>query len=354
MSSPSAMPHSPGSAASADEPARASALDRPSLATRPSLAPRRRRRRRSRFPQHAWAVFFAVLFVPGALWLLGLLPWASRRVVAASGTGEAIGPIAALVGIAAAAGVLGWLIGWSTAVFSSLTAWIYALGGWLLVSLLGDRLDGLRPGAPLATAVDGLRRLGVEGTAAVLVLVVVGVAVGTSIARRNGRSDERAEATTGHERARRGDHLIATAPALALGAAGTWFVAIGSRGQPSGEGWGSWVLLVAGLLLAACALTAGISSFGAQLTGLLIVAVCLLHTSLLATGPAALLLDPGRSSTALADGTLLVVGIVLGMGASGAHWARRSGKRWERTEMAIAQVTRPGAEPARRAPRRTS
>ncbi|MGC5615436.1 hypothetical protein [Georgenia sp. Z1491] len=315
---------------------------------------RRRRpyRRRTRLPQHAWAVVFAVLLVPGTLGVLAVLPWASARVVATSGTDGALGPMAALLALTLAALVLSWLVGWATAVFSSVTAWLYALGGWLVVSLSADRLAEADPPAAFRRAADGLHVLAEHGTATVAVVLVAGVAIGTSIARRAGRSDERAEATTGHERSRRGDHVLATAPAVVLGAAGAWFVALASPGRPEGDGWGSWLLLLGAVLLAACAATSGISSIGGQVAGGLLVVLCLLHTSLLGTGPVPVDLDPGQSSSALADGTLLTLGIALAMGTSGAHWARRSGKRYERTEMAIAQVSRTGGPAARRTPRR--
>ncbi|MGC5628215.1 hypothetical protein ACPYO6_08220 [Georgenia sp. Z1344] len=361
MSSPSGVPPTPESAETPDEtdgaPPRPDTGDATTAgATTPGAtgtraartgatsAGRARRsrpyRRRTRLPQHAWAVVFAILLVPGTVGVLAVLPWASDRVVAASGTGTALGPTAALLGLTLAALTLSWLVGWATAVFSSLTSWLYALGAWLVVSLSSDRLAQAEVAAPFRRAADGLRVLAEHGTATVAVVLVAGVAIGTSIARRNGRSDERAEATTGHERPRRGDHVLATAPAVALGALGAWLVALASPGVPDGNGWTSWLLLLGALVLAACAATAGISSIGGQIAGGLLVVLCLLHTSLLGTGPSPVELDPGQSSSALADGTLLVLGIVLAMGVSGAHWARRSGKRYERTEMAIAQVSR--------------
>jgi small-conductance mechanosensitive channel len=188
---------------------------------------------------------------------------------------------------------------------------------------------------PLSNSFNGLTALVTSGTAASLVIVVAGVAVGTSIARRAGRADERAEATTGHARARRGDHVLATAPALALGAAGAWIVALAAPGEPAAAGWLSWSMLAGAAMLALCAMTAGISSIGAQVAGGLIAVVAFLQTTLLGTG-----MD------------LLVLGIALAMGASGAHWARRSGQRWQRVEMAIAQVTRSAGSPARRGRRR--
>jgi hypothetical protein len=184
------------------------------------------------------------------------------------------------------------------------------------------------------------------------VIVVAGVAVGTSIARRAGRADERAEATTGHARARRGDHVLATAPALALGAAGAWIVALAAPGEPAAAGWLSWSMLAGAAMLALCAMTAGISSIGAQVAGGLIAVVAFLQTTLLGTGMDVIVLRPDQSSTSLSDGSLLVLGIALAMGASGAHWARRSGQRWQRVEMAIAQVTRSAGSPARRGRRR--
>lgn len=342
MSSTSAIPPSPESAASADEPE----------PRRPRRRPGRRVTRRTRLPQHAWAVFFAVLLVPGTIAVLAVLPWASNRVVEASGTGRALGPLAALLALTLAAAVLSWLVGWATAVFSSFTTWLYALGGWLVLSLQADRLARLEVAPAFERTLDGLRFLTEEGTAAAMVLVLAGVAAGTSISRRNGRSDERAEATTGHERARRSDQILATGLALPLTAVGAWFVTLASPGRPDGDGWASWLLLLGAVLLALSAATSGIASIGGQLAGGLIVAVALLHTSLLGTGPEPVVLDPGQSSTALSDGTLLVLGLALGLGSSGAHWARRSGKRYERTEMAIAQVSRPGDSPAGRGRRR--
>jgi hypothetical protein len=351
----------PAGTAGADDvdptPRRSAALDRDRPAHRSANAPgvrffTFRARGRSRLPQHAWALGFAIPFVPVTIYLLGLLPWASDRVISASGTGEAAGPAFALLGLTVAAAVMSWLIGWSTAVFSSLTSWLYALVGWLSISLFAHELADMHLLDPLSNSFNGLTALVTSGTAASLVIVVAGVAVGTSIARRAGRADERAEATTGHARARRGDHVLATAPALALGAAGAWIVALAAPGEPAAAGWLSWSMLAGAAMLALCAMTAGISSIGAQVAGGLIAVVAFLQTTLLGTGMDVIVLRPDQSSTSLSDGSLLVLGIALAMGASGAHWARRSGQRWQRVEMAIAQVTRSAGSPARRGRRR--
>lgn len=338
-------------------PRRSAALDRDRPAHRSANAPgvrffTFRARGRSRLPQHAWALGFAIPFIPVTIYLLGLLPWASDRVIAASGTGEAAGPSFALLGLTVAAAVMSWLIGWSTAVFSSLTSWLYALVGWLSISLFADELADMHLLDPLSNSFNGLTSLVTTGTAASLVIVVAGVALGTSIARRAGRADERAEATTGHARARRGDHILATAPALALGAAGAWIIALAAPGEPAAGGWLSWSMLAGAAMLALCAMTAGISSVGAQVAGGLVAVVAFLQTTLLGTGMDVIVLSPDQSSTSLSDGSLLVLGIALAMGASGAHWARRSGQRWQRVEMAIAQVTRSTGSPTRRGRRR--
>jgi hypothetical protein len=107
--------------------------------------------------------------------------------------------------------------------------------------------------------------------------------------------------------------------------------------------WQEPSLLAGTVLLAVVVLLAGLSSLGPQLAGWLLLAVGVLAV-LLAQGfdgleplLSALSALPGGFQL-LASGTWLLLGGILAVCGGAAHFARRSGRRYERADLALSSA----------------
>ncbi|WP_211489844.1 hypothetical protein, partial [Georgenia thermotolerans] len=101
-----------------------------------------------------------------------------------------------------------------------------------------------------------------------------------------------------------------------------------------------WLLLACLLLVVVLALAAW-SSLGPQLAGWLMYLLPTAAAALATLGQEWLLnllwpvIGTVTVVSALGTGELLLVGVVVVLGAAAAHWARRSGRRLERAELAL-------------------
>jgi MFS family permease len=306
---------------------------------------------RSRMRAHVLAVVVGLVVTPVALYLA---LYGIEMLLPLDGPSDLLGAGPFLLG-ALVLGVLGAVAAWG----SSLALGVGGLVWGVLPGLVG--LPLLRPllGPDTPTVlVDPLLRPLASG-----LLLVAGAALAAGgaachLARRAGRSQEREEATlegTGTApapvppRSRMWGHAVSVFFSLVLlppvavllgrGTTAALVLGLSMTSQP----WQEPSLLAGAALLAVVVLLGGLSSLGPQLAGWLLLvvgALPVLHAHgwrWLAPLLDALGALPGGFQL-LASGAWLLLGAVLVVCGGAAHWARRSGRRYERTDLALSRA----------------
>jgi hypothetical protein len=246
------------------------------------------------------------------------------------------------------------LLGAVAALGSSLALGVGGLWG-VVPGLVG--LPLLRPlfGTSFAAVADHLLRPLASGLVLAAGAALVAGGVACHLARRAGRQQEREEAalartgttvTPGPPRSRRWGHIVSVffslvllpPVAVLLGRGTTSALVFGTTltRQP----WQEPSLLAGTVLLAVIVVLAALSSLGPQLAGWLLLVVGALPV-LFAHGWDSLapLLDalstlPGGFQL-LASGAWLLLGANLAVCGAAAHFARRSGRRYEQADLAL-------------------
>ncbi|GAA1651320.1 hypothetical protein [Georgenia ruanii] len=313
---------------------------------------------RSRLRAHVVAVVVGLVLTP-----IGLLALAYGAPIVV--TPGAAGP-------SPAAG-WGWVVLGAALLAVVATAAALASSLALVVAGLWAAVPGLA-GGTVATAAQRSDSLALRSalaqpaaTGALLAVgaALLGAALAAHLARRAGRHQERALARPaasppGFEdlpaaptpplppRTRVAAHALSTLVALALTPPTIWLLgraandlsltlALTGAAHPWREPW----LLLACLLLVVVLALAAWSSLGPQLAGWLMYLLPTAAAALATLGQEWLLdllwplIGTVTVVSALGTGELLLVGVVVVLGAGAAHWARRSGRRLERAELAL-------------------
>ncbi len=302
---------------------------------------------RSRMRGHVLAVVVGLVVTPAALYLalLGI-----DMLLPLEGSSDVVGVAPLLLGLLLLA-----VLGMVAARASSLALVVGGLLWGVLPGLVGMPL--LRPvlGASTAPLTDPLLRPLTSGLVLAAGAALAAGGAACHLARRAGRRQEREEAalvrgagaeTPAAPRSRMWGHalsvffsLVLLPPvAVLLGRGMTAALVFGTTltRQP----WQEPSLLAGTVLLAVVVLLAGHSSLGPQLAGWLLVAVGVVAV-LFAQGLdglepllSALSALPGGFQL-LVSGTWLLLGGILVVCGGAAHFARRSGRRYERADLAL-------------------
>lgn len=311
---------------------------------------------RSRMRAHVLAVVAGLVVTPVALYLT---LYGIGTMLPLEGPSDLAGAGPFLLGallLAALAAVAAW--------GSSLALGVGGLVWGVLPGLVG--LPVLRPvlgpGTP-AVLVDPLLRPLASGLLLVAGAALVAGGAACHLARRAGRVQEREEVTlartgtaVGAEtgtaeapvppRSRRWGHVVSVffslvllPPVAVLLGRGTTAALVFGMSMTS-QPWREPSLLAGAGLLAVVVLLGALSSLGPQLAGwvlLVVGALPVLHAhgwGWLAPLLEALSALPGGFQL-LVSGAWLLLGAVLVVCGGAAHWARRSGRRYERTDLAL-------------------
>lgn len=302
---------------------------------------------RSRMRAHVIAVVAGLVVTPAALYLalLGI-----DMLLPLEGSSDAVGAGPLLLGLLLLA-----VLGTMAARASSLALGVGGLVWGVLPGLVGMPL--IRPilGASTAPLTDPLLSPLTSGLVLAAGAALAAGGAACHLARRAGRRQEREEATlargAGAEtpaapRSRRWSHVLSVffslvllpPVAVLLGRGTTAALVLGTTltRQP----WQEPSLLAGTMLLAVVVLLAAISSLGPQVAGWLLLAVGAL-AGLFAQGfegleplLSALSVLPGGFQL-LVSGTWLLLGGILAICGGAAHFARRSGRRYERADLAL-------------------
>lgn len=303
---------------------------------------------RSRMGAHVLAVVAGLVLTPVALYLAlygteMLLPLDGRSDLVGIGPFVLGALLLAALGAVAASG-------------SSLALGVGGLVWGVLPGLVG--FPALRPlldGSVPAVLVDPLFRPLASGLVLVAGTALAAGGVACHLARRAGRAQEREEAALADAgpaqppvppSSRRWAHVLSVFFSLVLlppvavllgrGTTAALVFGLSLTSQP----WQQPALLAGAGLLAVVVLLGGWSSLGPQLAGWLLLvvgALPVLHAHgwrWLAPVLDALSGLPGGFQL-LSSGAWLLLGAALVVCGGAAHWARRSGRRYERTDLAL-------------------